>query len=98
MFSNYERASSVMAIMAQPLDINAQPVRICYFATNNKFTSSDVQNRITFITSELNYNGIRVETYSADGDPRELKMMRDTLQLGICGPSHRIRSKHIMPF
>ena len=98
MFSNYERASSVMAIMAQPLDINAQLVRICYFVTNNKFTSSDVQNRITFITSELNYNGIRVETYSADGDPRELKMMRDTLQLGICGPSHRIRSKHIMPF
>ena len=98
MFSNYERASSVMAIMAQPLDINAQPVRICYFVTNNKFTSSDVQNRITFITSELNYNGIRVETYSADGDPRELKMMRDTLQLGICGRSHRIGSKHIMPF
>ena len=87
-----------MVIMAEPLDINAQPVRICYFATNNKFTSSDVQNQILFITSELNNNGIRVETYSADGDPRELKMMRDTLQLGICGRSHRIRSKHIMPF
>ena len=98
MFSNYERASSVMVIMAQPLDINVQPVWICYFATNNKFNSSDVQNWIAFITSELNNNGIRVETYSAEGDLRELKMMRDTLQLGICGRSHRIISKHIMPF
>ena len=53
MFCNYQRASSIMVIMAQPLAINAGPVRICYFATNNKFTASDVENRIAYVTSEL---------------------------------------------
>lgn len=81
--------------MAQPLHVNAQPVHICYFATNNKFTASDVENRVANVTSELRKNRIWVVSYSADGDPRELKMMRETINLGICPPS-RIRSKHII--
>lgn len=80
-----------MVIMAQPLAINAQPIRICYFATNNKFTASDVENRIAYVTSELKRNGIWVNTYSADGDPRELKMMRHILSLGTFPTSNRIR-------
>ena len=53
MFCKYERATSIMVIMAQPLDLKAPPVRIFYFGTNKKFTSIDVKNRIAYVTSEL---------------------------------------------
>jgi hypothetical protein len=98
MFCKYEWATSIMVIMAQPLDVKAPPVRICYFGTNNKFTAIDVENRIAYITSELKKNGIWVETYSADGDARELKMMRNTINLGISPPVRGIKSKKYVKY
>jgi hypothetical protein len=56
MFCKYERATSIMVIIAQPLDVKAPPVRICYFGTNNKFTAIDVENKIAYVTSELKKN------------------------------------------
>lgn len=86
MFASFERATNVMVIMAQPLAKNVSPIRILSFGTNNKFTADDVKNRVTKIETELNNAGIKVLSYSADGDSRELKMMRQTLQLGVSIP------------
>ncbi len=81
-FQQFERSSVVMVIMAQPLG-NVPPIRICSFGTNNKFKSKDVKNRLLTVKKELNKVGITVLTYASDGDTRELKMMRELLQLGV---------------
>ena len=83
MFKNYDRATSAMVVMAQPLCPNAPAFEVCSFGTNNKFTSFDVENRRMTIENEFKKVGITVLTYSADGDSKEMKMMRDRLQLGI---------------
>lgn len=82
-FKKFKRATSIMVIMTQPLAPKATPVRICSFGTDNRFTSDDVKNRLKTIRSELETIGIQVLTYSADGDSREMKVMRQSLQLGF---------------
>jgi len=37
MFKNYDRATSAMIVMAQPLCPNAPAFEVCLFGTNNKF-------------------------------------------------------------
>ncbi len=96
-FQRYERASSVIVVMAQPMVDQAEPVRICSFATNNKFTTEDVENRLKYIITELAKEDIRVLAYSADGDAREMKMMRQRIGLGIAlPPGPKIRSKLVL--
>ena len=78
----YERASNIMVVMAQPLSNSVHPFRFCSFGTTNKFTADDVARRLNTITSALKKEGIETLTYSADGDSRELKVMRQILTLG----------------
>ncbi len=95
MFRNYRRATSVIVIMAQPMTDQSDSIRICSFATDNKFTTEDVRNRLDFIIKELKREDIRVLAYSADGDSRELKMMRQRISLGVpLPPSQKIRSSY----
>jgi hypothetical protein len=82
-FQKCERAISVMVVMAQPIAPNATPVRICSFGTDNRFTSDDVNNRLVTLRTELEATGIKVLAYSADGDTREMKIMRQSLKLGF---------------
>jgi hypothetical protein len=82
-FQKLERAISVMVIMAQPIAPNATLVRICSFGTDNRFTSDDVNNRLVTLRTELEATGIKVLTFSADGDTREMKKIRQSLKLGF---------------
>ncbi len=81
-FRSYERASTVMVVMAQPLSNSVSPLRICSFGSNNRFTSDDVENRMNSLVSSLKKEGVEVLSYAADGDSRELKMMRRISCLG----------------
>ena len=81
-FRNYKAASTIMVIMAQPLSDNKSPFRNCSFGSTNRFTSDDVENRMNSIVLALKKEGIEVLSYAADGDSRELKMMRRISNLG----------------
>lgn len=52
-------------------------------------TSLDVHNRARTIEKELNAAGIQMITYSADGDSRELKMMREHIRFGLEAPKNK---------
>lgn len=66
---------------------------VCFFATNNKFTVTDVSHRICYVTDELKLHGIHVLTDSADGNKREMKMMKQSVELGLPSPINKIKSK-----
>jgi hypothetical protein len=59
-FRSYERASTVMVVMAQPLSNSVSPLRICSFGSNNRFTSDDVENRMNSLVSSLKKEGVEV--------------------------------------
>lgn len=82
-FDRFEPASVAIVVVAKPIGGDFPGIRICAFASNNKFTASDVKNREATIVNELKRVGIEVLAYSADGDARELKAMRQEIQLGI---------------
>ena len=65
-----------------------QPLRLCVFGSDNKFASEAVSNRLTTIKALLLKEGISVLTYSADGDSRELKVMRSELKLNVVNPQN----------
>ncbi|XP_045023853.1 uncharacterized protein LOC116931101 [Daphnia magna] len=87
LFEKYERAAVVITVMAQTMDEQIPAIRIASFCSNNRFTADDVKHRANYIEAELNKLGIRMLTYSADGDSREMKMMRQVLNLGALPPS-----------
>lgn len=82
-FNHFPRAYVAMVVMAQPICDKFPAIRLCTFGSDNKFTTDDVKNRAITIEKELNKEGIEVLTYSADGDSRELKMMRKRIKLGM---------------
>ncbi|KAK4022794.1 hypothetical protein OUZ56_008242 [Daphnia magna] len=86
LFEKYERAAVVITVMAQTMDEQIPAIRIASFCSNNRFTADDVKHRANYIEAELNKLGIRMLTYSADGDSREMKMMRQVLNLGALPP------------
>ncbi len=59
MFGKYDRATSVMVVMAQPLCPNAPAFEVCFFGTNNKFTASDVENRRKRLKTNLKRSELR---------------------------------------
>ena len=59
------------------------PYENLHFRYDNKYTYSDVRNRLHTIQQELLKFGIEILTYGADGVSRELKMMREHLKLGL---------------
>jgi hypothetical protein len=71
-----------MVIMTQPMSLYSPPIRLCCFGSNNKFTALDVQRRALTIEALLKKEGVEVITYPADGDTRELKVMRSMIRLG----------------
>jgi len=81
--------------MAQPLVKNAPAIRIASWCSSNRFTAQDVHHRARTIEKELNEAGIQMVTYSADGDSRELKMMRESIRLGLEAPKRK-RRMHIV--
>jgi hypothetical protein len=81
-FRKYERASTVMVVMTQPLSIDTTPLRIFSIGSNNQFNSEDVENRLKSIVKALKDEGVEVLTYAADGGSRELKIMRRNSNLG----------------
>lgn len=76
------RFSVVMIGMIQPLLAGLPPIRLFAFGSDNRFTAVDVKNRLFYIKEQLLSVGIEVLTYSTDGDSREMKLMREMLQLG----------------
>jgi len=76
-------STSVIVFMAQPLSDLLAPFRLCCFGTGNTYTAYDVQQRVYSIEHELRLHGIRMLTYAADGDSKEMKYMRYQLQLGL---------------
>lgn len=81
-FDNGIRAPYVNVIMAQPLNANASAFCVAAYGSNNRFTSTDVQNRWEYLESECLKSGITTLGFSSDGDPRCLKSMKDISQLG----------------
>ncbi len=73
--------------MIQPLLSGLPPIRLFAFGSDNRFTAVDVKNRLFYIKDQLLSVGIEVLTYSTDGDSREMKLMREMLQLGSPTPS-----------
>ncbi len=71
-----------MVVMAQPIADGFPAIRIASFGSDNRFTFEYVKKQISSITKYLKNHEIEVLTYSADGDSRELKMMRHLVQLG----------------
>ena len=69
--------------MAQPNDPDSPPFCLMMYGTIGKMTYEDVQKRLIFISNKLEWAGIKVLGYSADGDSRELKAMRLISELGI---------------
>jgi DNA polymerase III delta prime subunit len=80
------RATVVITVMAQTMDERILAIWIASFCSNNRFTADDVKHRANFIEAELNKLGIQMLTYSAEGDSREMKMMRQVLRLGSLPP------------
>lgn len=68
--------------MAQPLTDGFPTIRLFLLGSDNKFKTEAVKNRLDFTKRSLAKEGIRILTYSADGDSREMKLMRDQLRLG----------------
>lgn len=89
-FRLFSRAKQEMVVMAQPFGRCGEPdppaFRICAFSTDNKFNAGDVQHRMDTIVQELRKVGLEMVIYSADGDTRRLKVMKELCRLGF--PQH----------
>nr|CAH0107495.1 unnamed protein product [Daphnia galeata] len=81
LFETLPWASVAVVVLAQPL-AEIPALRICSFASDNRFTMEDVKARKETIAEALEAEGIIMLSYSADCDARELKMERHDLELG----------------
>lgn len=76
-FSSENSVSSfVDIIMAQPL-ANVPPFCLAIFGSDSKYTSTDIENRWSYIKSELNKLDIKVLIISSDSDPKYNRAMRN---------------------
>lgn len=73
--ANHSISSFVNVIMAQPLG-NYPAFCLSIYGSDCKYSSTDVENRWTFITAELMKFNIKVLTISSDSDPRYNRAMR----------------------
>lgn len=74
-------------IMATPMAAGASPMCIYYMCTDNRFKCDDVLSRWSYVEAELEKAGIRVISYSSDGDPRLLKAMKKRSGIPTSFPS-----------
>uniref|UniRef100_A0A1X7UZ56 MULE transposase domain-containing protein n=1 Tax=Amphimedon queenslandica TaxID=400682 RepID=A0A1X7UZ56_AMPQE len=63
---------------ATPLKEGAPSFTLACIGNDNKFTFEEVMKQWQCIFSELKNRGIRVTSFSADGDSQSLKAMRVT--------------------
>lgn len=82
-FQTRKKASVVSVCMAQPLCDGSSPLRLFSIANANRYKSEDLASRMETLCEELAANGIETLVYSADGDSREMKFMRQMLHLGL---------------
>jgi len=69
--------------MVQSLCDRSTPIRICSFASDSRYFSEDVEASLTTAVTEMEKLGIFTLVTSADGDSREMKVMRQRLRLGV---------------
>ena len=69
-------AKYAFVYMAQPLTSSIPPFCLCCYGTDNSFTAEDVLKRWKYIQLECEKRGIKVISYGADGDSREVRAMR----------------------
>lgn len=74
---------NVQLCMALPLASNAAPFCVQYFCTDNKFSSSDVNRKWSFIKEEFHKAGIRIVCKATDGDSRFIGTMLKKMQLPL---------------
>ena len=82
LFETLPWVSVAVVVLAQPL-AEIPALRICSFASDNRFIMEDVKARKKTIAVVLEAEGIIkfiMLSYSADGDARELKMERHDLR------------------
>ncbi len=97
-FDRFEPATVAFVVVANPICGDFPGIRIAAFGSNNKFTAVDVQRRANAIELELKKEGIEMLVYSADGDSRELKTMRQKINLGARLPKEKGGYKNTFPF
>lgn len=81
-FQKNAPAENAYAIMAQPLSHGCPAFCLSLYGTDNKFSSSDVLRRWSYIEEQLRNSGITVLGFSSDGDPKLLKAMKIKSNLG----------------
>ena len=81
MFATSELAKYAYAYVAQPMCLNVPPFCFACMGSNNRFTAEDVLQRWKYIYSQCLARGIKVVSFGADGDTRELKAMKTACQL-----------------
>ena len=77
----FELSKYAYAYVAQPVGLNVPPFCFACIGNNNRFTAEDVLQRWKYIYSQCSARGIRVVSFGADGDTRELKAMKTACQL-----------------
>jgi len=78
-FREAEISNNAYVIMAQPLSSGDAPFCLSIFGTNNRFKSSDVLKRWTWMSAEAAKEGIRIAGFAADGDPKLMAAMRSKI-------------------
>ena len=69
--------------MAQPISDGVPAFCLCCIGTDNKFCNKLVLKRWKYIHFECQKRGIKVVSFGADGDSRELKAMQTSMQICI---------------
>lgn len=75
-------ACYVNVVMAHSLVRGIPPFCLLIFGSDNKYTSTDVDKRWTYICGQLLKQGIKVVTFASDSDPKFNAVMKKSLQLG----------------
>ncbi len=88
-FNRFEPATVAFVVVANPVSGDFPGIRIAAFGSNNKFSATDVKKRANAIERELKKEGIEMLVYSADGDSREMKTMRQKISLGTRLPKEK---------
>lgn len=82
-FHILKKANLKIVTMVQSLCDGSTPLRLCSFASDSRYFAEDVEASLTTAVKEMEELGIFTLVTSADGDSREMKVMRQRLRLGV---------------
>ena len=94
-FQKYPNATLVLVCMAQPLFDGMPPIRIYSMCTDNKFTADDVNARRCSMKNALQAERTTDQAWSGDGDSRNMKSMRVSVELGVPIPESKKKILYI---